>query len=142
MRDIIQELHEKVKEDLIELNVSDMYDEMLDECFDFAEVGGPFSHMLASRVLVQCDPIAYRCGFNDWLDGENFFEVDGEYYYGTDLERVKDELISNLEDEISNLEEQVEDMPQSDIDVGVDLVCRDLIDGINEEIVKLRKYSF
>ena len=142
MRDIIKELHDKVHDDLVELNVSDMYDEMLDECYDMSEVGGPFSHLLASRVLEQCDPIAYRCGFNDWLDGENFFEVDDEYYHSTDLERVKDELISNLEDEISNLEEQVEDMPQSDLDAGVDIVCRELIDGINEDIVKLRKYSF
>jgi hypothetical protein len=142
VRDIIQELHNRVKDDLTELDVNSMYDEMLDECYDMSEVGGPFSHMLASKILSECDPIAYRCGFTDWLDGEGFYEVDGEYYHGPDLERVKDKLIDGLEDEISNLEEQVEDMPQSDIDAGVDLVCRDLIDIVNDDIAKLRKYSF
>lgn len=36
-----------------------------------------------SDVLKNVDPVAYRCGFNDWLDAEvsngRFFEVDGEY---------------------------------------------------------------
>ena len=38
---------------------------------------------LPSKVLSECDPIAYRCGFNDWLDGEldeTIVEFEGEYY--------------------------------------------------------------
>ena len=142
MRDIIKELHDKVHDDLVEVDVDTLYDEMLDECYDMSSVGGPFSHMRASKVLQECDPVAYRCGFNDWLDGEDLIEVGSGNFYLRDLEKVKDDLVSNLEDEISNLEEQVEDMPQLDLDAGVDIVCRELIDGINEDIVKLRKYSF
>lgn len=46
----------------------DRYDEMLDETLSVSlpEMGG----FDASRVLKALDPIAYRCGFHDWLDSE------------------------------------------------------------------------
>ena len=46
----------------------DCYDEMLDETLSVSlpEMGG----YDASRVLKALDPIAYRCGFHDWLDSE------------------------------------------------------------------------
>lgn len=142
MRDIIQELHDKVKEDLTPLEVNSMYDDMLDECYDLSEVGGPFSHMLASKVLSECDPIAYRCGFNDWLDGENFYEVDGEYYYGTDLERVKDKLVDELESELSDLQEELDDCEDEEVITGSASHLSIEIAEIEELLVKLRKYSF
>ncbi len=42
-----------------------------------------------SHALERIDPTAYRCGFADWLDGqENIQEWDGEYYYADDFEAV------------------------------------------------------
>ncbi len=41
----------------------EQYDDMLDECYP----EGPMN-ISASRILKECDPIAYRCGFLDWLD--------------------------------------------------------------------------
>ena len=38
------------------------YDDMLDE------VHGEFMGMSAARILRECDPIAYRCGFHDCID--------------------------------------------------------------------------
>jgi hypothetical protein len=146
VRDIIQELHDKVKDDLTELDVNSMYDEMLDECYDMSEVGGPFSHMLASRILQECDPVAYRCWFTDWLDGERFYEVDGEYYHGPDLERVKDEMIDELQDEIDDLQSQLdEEEPETDGWSEAYHRQQDKMTEINdleELVVKLRKYSF
>ena len=43
----------------------EMYEEMIDECYGEINVGVTFN---ASRVLRELDPIAYRCGFNDWMD--------------------------------------------------------------------------
>ena len=142
MRDIIQELHDKVKEDLTPLEVNSMYDDMLNECYDLSEVGGPFSHMLASKVLEECDPVAYRCGFTDWLDGERFYEVDGEYYHGTDLERVKDELIDELESEADYVREQLDELDEQEVEAGAGYRLGDDLVAVDELITKLRKYSF
>lgn len=42
----------------------DAYDDMLDLTVD-----GVFG-LCPSRILRECDPIAYRCGFADWADAE------------------------------------------------------------------------
>lgn len=55
------------------------YDEMLDECLDWVILGSlTYS---PSQTLKAVDPIAYRCGFNDWLNAEmqdnRYADVDG-----------------------------------------------------------------
>jgi len=51
----------------------DAYDEMLDEVHGEVTIGhGTYS---ASQILSECDPIAYRVGFTDYLD---MFEEDEE----------------------------------------------------------------
>lgn len=45
-----------------ESGTEEAYDNMLDECH------GDFLGMAASRILKECDPTAYRCGFSDWAD--------------------------------------------------------------------------
>jgi hypothetical protein len=49
---------------ITETEATDLYDEMLDECYP-DQIG----NLLASRILRECDPTAYWCGFSDWLDG-------------------------------------------------------------------------
>ena len=59
------------------------YDEMLNECYSFKSVGGPFTHFEPAQVLKEFDETAYRTGFNDWLDSvsDQFYEAsDGEIY--------------------------------------------------------------
>ena len=41
------------------------YDDMLDEAYPETPFDIP-----ASRILRECDPIAYRVGFHDWADAE------------------------------------------------------------------------
>ena len=50
------------------------YDEMLDEVYGMVEVAGMMYD--TSRLLSECDPIAYRCGFNDYLDSIDYDEDD------------------------------------------------------------------
>lgn len=45
--------------------IAQMYNELLDECGD-VNIGGLTYE--ASRVLQSVDPIAYRCGYNDYCD--------------------------------------------------------------------------
>ena len=63
---------------LTEEELHERYDRMLDECYEPHPLGYD-----PSKILKKCDPIAYRCGFNDWLDSEideTINEIDGEYF--------------------------------------------------------------
>jgi len=145
MRDIIEELLTKVKDDLTELDVDSMYDDMLDECYSMSGVGGPFTYMLASKVLEDCDPIAYRCGFTDWLDSlsDQYYEVDGNYYDKRELERVKDELIDELESDISSLEDDQSELDEDDEEFETESQgISNCIAELEDLVQKLRKYSF
>lgn len=65
----------------------DSYNDMLDECYP--EV----FNISPSRILSECDPIQYRCGLSDYVDGLE-----------TDIEDVMPEVIEEIEDIESQLE--------------------------------------
>lgn len=49
------------------------FDEYLDEIYPEVEIlGVTFS---PSQIMAEVDPIAYRCGFNDWVDAEGYAEL-------------------------------------------------------------------
>ena len=68
----------------------DLYDQMLDECCTCETCGKGGSN------LKDDDPIAYRCGFSDWLDNilsnEDYYEIGGEYLTPDDFETAKSEI--------------------------------------------------
>lgn len=86
--------------DCFELDGADYessYDEMLDDCYP--EV----FNILPSRILSECDPIGYRCGLSDYLDG---LEVSNDPNY-QELEEELEELqteLEELEEELENIE--------------------------------------
>jgi len=84
--------HEKDDTELHE-----MYDDMLDECCSCETCGK------GGSGLKDDDPIAYRCGFNDWLDGElkndSLFQIDDTYLE----EEGMFDLCEALKDAISEL---------------------------------------
>ena len=44
-------------------------------------------------ILLNIDPVAFRCGVSDMLaDEEQFIEVDGQYYRVDDIETMIEEL--------------------------------------------------
>ena len=71
------------------------YDEWLDEIYGEIMIGN--ISFLPSRILKELDPIAYRCGFSDYIDSLDI-EDDEEYQeLQTELGEVKEEL-SKLEE--------------------------------------------
>jgi len=51
-----------------------------------------------SRVLKECDPIAFDQGVNDYAgNDEDLIDIDGEYYSREDVEDVKQTIISEVE---------------------------------------------
>lgn len=81
-----------------EHKLEDRYDEMLDDVYGDVEVAG--MSYATSRVLKEIDDVAYRTGFNDWLDSEasdeRLIEIDGEWY---DADDVKDVMKDYVEEE-------------------------------------------
>lgn len=51
-----------------EKDYDQMYDDFLNETSPEIKIG--YLTFSPSRVLRELDPIAYRCGFSDWLDFE------------------------------------------------------------------------
>ena len=107
--DIINKLEENIAAELKAIDREEQFDRMLDDCYSFEGVGGPFSSMSPSQVLKEVDPTAHRCGVNDYADGENWVEVDGEYYDQDEAEKVKEELVDEIESAIDNKEAEIED---------------------------------
>lgn len=60
-----------------ETEAYEQYDNELDELYPIL-IG--YIEFQASRVLKELDPIAYSCGFNDWLDNRQLTidETDNE----------------------------------------------------------------
>lgn len=80
------------------------YDEMLDECYEEANVCG-YSYS-PSVALYRLDPVAYNCGRSDWEDSmasdlEYEFErmSDGEIWTGYDFTVLCEEYFEEEEEE-------------------------------------------
>jgi hypothetical protein len=52
---------------LQDYELEDLYKEMLDGCYEPVKIAG--YEYAVSVALYDVDPIAYRVGFNEWLDG-------------------------------------------------------------------------
>jgi hypothetical protein len=48
----------------IQQDLEDSFNEMLDECYPVVVIGG--MHFFPSRILKECDPIAYRVALSDY----------------------------------------------------------------------------
>jgi len=73
----------------------DDFDNMLDECYP------SLFHLLPSRILSKCDPIAYAEGLADYVDSLDCSEDEKFQALETDLL----ELENDLEDLISEVKE-------------------------------------
>jgi len=101
--------------EISERELHERYDDMINEFYSFEKVGGMFKYMVPSRVLEAVDPTAYRCGFNDWMDGESdqHVEINGNYHKREELEEALDTLLEEAEAHLEELEED-EDSDKED----------------------------
>ena len=67
----------QIMEKITERQAKERFDEMLDELHEEPVICG--ISFYPSTILKECDPIAYRCYFNDWVsEMEDEFEVEYE----------------------------------------------------------------
>ena len=87
--------------DSFELDPYD-YEESYNEMLDEYEIKIGNISFYGSRILSQLDPIAYRCGINDYIDGLDVAD-DPKY------KEIQEE-IEAIENTISDLEEKIEEI--------------------------------
>ena len=100
--------------DNFEPDLHDHYDEMLDDTYqEEIDQVSFISLPCPSELLKEHDPVAYRCGYNDYLDSFDFNELE-EYQ---DLLQQKEEIeneISELEDQIEEVQEEIETLEEEE----------------------------
>jgi len=106
-RDLEKEVIERVKVELDPIDIEELYDRMLDECYD------PFMGSYnASMVLKEVDPTAYRCGMNDYADSISrdacYEEIEEELYDADEVQSIRDEIQAEIDEEDEDEDEEDE----------------------------------
>lgn len=128
----IDALEERIRDNCKAVDVEAAYCDSLDESYSFEKVGGPFAHMLPSRVLKDHDPIAYRCGLVDYQDVLEVVEIGSDYYQQDDCEKQRDELVDELDSQLADAQDEDDDSLEGSEDVQ----------AIKSAIATLKKHSF
>ena len=85
----------------------DQFDESLDESIPEIEIGSlTYS---PSHVLKNVDPVAYRCGLNDFVDSLDVEDSDEYKALQSEIDDIQEE-IDQLESDIEDLESEIEDL--------------------------------
>ena len=66
--------------------------------------------------LEENDPTAFRTGFNDWLDSENYEEIilNGCHYYTDDIYSVEEAIDAKVDELVDELEEDEDPEEEED----------------------------
>ena len=100
-QEIEKEIEQRVIGELTPVDMEELYNSMLDECYSFESVGGIFACMEPHRVLEEIDPIAYRCGKNDYENSlrEEYEEVNESFYDKREVQDLRDEVEAEAEEQ-------------------------------------------
>ena len=93
---------------LSEHQLEDRFDDYLDEAYDVIELMGVT--VMPHEFLRKHDETAYRCAFNDWLDGEigeSLVEYDGECYSKDSFDSAVADTVLEIVVEIDEAQERI-----------------------------------
>ncbi len=125
------------------VDVERAFRDMLDECYSFKSVGGPFAYLAPSQVLEEMSPTDFRCGVADHSDSMELVEVDGDNYQPSDVndakEFVADELDSQIKDLQSEIEESSLDESLGDEDIEA---LKTKLSGLQDLKAAVETYTF
>lgn len=104
-----------IDEKLTAIDTDERYNEYIDEIYQEQIDAIPFlMGARASKLFEENDPIAYRCGKNDWEDGASrdgeWVTIDNgdKYYERKEVEDVRDELADEMERDLEAWKEEDE----------------------------------
>lgn len=106
-KEILDQWRIRIEDQCDKVDMEAMFSDMLDECYSFNAVGGPFAYMSPSKVLAELDPIAFRCGLNDYADSvrDEYVELSNGHYKIEDCKPIQDEIADEWEADIESLRE-------------------------------------
>ena len=108
MRETIKEKNMIIKEkaekriiaELEPVDLEQLYRDMLDECEPEVKVAG--LSFCASRIVEELDPVAFRCGVNDYADSlvndSITEEIGGNHYDYKEAESIVEEVEAEEEE--------------------------------------------
>lgn len=137
----MNKLEQRISDELTAIDLESRYDDMLDEIYPDCEIAG--MSFCTSRALKELDPTAYRCGMSDWESSEGFIEIGGDYYEQSECEKIRDELVSELESEIEDLESDIETEREEEEPNNSAIAENEAeIAALTKEIKEWNNYSF
>jgi len=97
---IKEKAEKRIVAELEPVDLDQLYRDMLDECEPEVKVAG--LSFCASRIVEELDPVAFRCGVNDYADGlvndSITEEIDGNHYDLREAQDIVDEVEAELEE--------------------------------------------
>ena len=98
MNKIDEMLEARIKEALTPIQIEDYYAAALDDIYPVVQICGlTFS---PSQIVRELDPTAFRCGMQDYLDGDDTLEyVADEWYIAYEVEKLREEIEAAEEEE-------------------------------------------
>jgi hypothetical protein len=88
------EVEARVIERLDVIDVEQVYRETLCDIYGMVDVCG--MKMSAAAILEEMDNTAFRCGCNDWMDGEQIEEINGEHYDQREVDDIREEVYNEM----------------------------------------------
>lgn len=141
--ELIQRLNDHVISECSPVDMEQRFRDMIDECYSFDRVGGPFAGMTPSHVLEKMDPIAFRCGVSDHSDGEDVVDIEGNYYDSRRVEDAREEFVDGLKQALTDAESELSvETAYEDPDTSEIARLEALVKKIEAEIELAEDYAF
>ena len=97
---IKEKAEKRIVAELDPVDLEQLYRDMLDECEPEVKVAG--LSFCASRIIEELDPVAFRCGVNDYADGlvndSITEEINGNHYDLREAQDIVDEVECEMEE--------------------------------------------
>ena len=98
MNKIDEMLEARIKEELTPVDIEEYYAAALDDIYPVVEIG--HSRFSPSSIVRELSPTDFRCGMNDYIDGDDTLEyVADEWYRADEIQKLREEIEAAEEEE-------------------------------------------
>ena len=91
MNKIDEMLEARIKDELTPVDDEKYYAAALDDIYPVVEIG--HSRFSPSSIVRELSPTDFRCGMNDYIDGDDTLEyVADEWYRADEIQKLREEI--------------------------------------------------